>query len=462
MSPLSNPNPNPRVISNVSSWPQRPNQDQRRRNKFRRVAVVAAVVLFMVLDQLTLDVSVLFASKQGNSTPSPRAAAGSATSREKAGSETSGNSRRTVGIHSNDDAGGAVRSEEESAYSLALSRFWSRVNATTSDTNTKPRPYYPNLQSQYQAQNPATDLLPTTTLINSIRIPKAASSSLSVIARALAGCQPEGYPCCGYPGDPVGSCPLPDLYCSHVTGCTDHRPNYDGDEAVVTSLRDVVSRAVSAFFYAPPHTNVPRGEVHTWEKFVENVQSRTRRNVLTKMLNGAYAYDAFDEARHTVANAKWRLCRIAWFGMSEMPLVSSLMLYETTAFRWLVPNPVVFGLPPVKDGAKDDEVYEKSKDGEEDKNVGLRVNSDTEYKEFLTNAFAKNNGTSLVTEYNREDVEVYQFAKKLFCARLFSIPGLVEDIKRAGLGVEEMEACANVVGDGVTGDLEQLCPSKTA
>jgi len=131
--------------------------------------------------------------------------------------------------------------------------------------------YYPDLKTQYQSNSSAITKM--TGLLNIIRVPKAGSSALSVTARAIAGCQPDGYPCCKFPGDPKGSCPRTDLMCPLVTGCTGHSPNYQGDEAVITSLRNPVNRSVSAFFYAHPHTSVKPGEPHTWDKFIENIQS---------------------------------------------------------------------------------------------------------------------------------------------------------------------------------------------
>ena len=39
---------------------------------------------------------------------------------------------------------------------------------------------------------------------------------------------------------------------------------------------------------------------------------------------------------------------------------------------------------------------------------------------------------------------MFLFAKKLFCGRLFSIPRLVEEMKFANLGNDEIEQCANL------------------
>jgi hypothetical protein len=330
-----------------------------------------------------------------------------------------------------------LSSPEESAYSLAMKRFWVR---TKSDTEQN---FYLDLKSQYKATG-AGAITNQIRLLNSVRVPKAGSSALSVIARALAGCGPDGYPCCGFPGDPKGSCPREDLFCPLITGCVGHHPNYQGNETIITSLRDPVSRTTSAFFYYPPHTTVKIGEPHTWEKFVENVQSPRFRNVMTKMLSGRYAYESFEESKHTVEKAKLRLCLVSWFVLSEMPVASSLMLYETKEFQQLMPNPVAFGLP----------VLNSLNDAKE-KVSGLRINNSSEYKVFLATTFADNNGTAFVINHNQQDMEVFKFAEKLFCARLFSFPGLVYDMKSIGLGTEEIEKCVNIGLRGV----DQLCSS---
>lgn len=47
-----------------------------------------------------------------------------------------------------------------------------------------------------------------------IRVPKAASTAASAVARTLVGCSPPG-PCCVWGEVPVGSCPARGLDCSH-------------------------------------------------------------------------------------------------------------------------------------------------------------------------------------------------------------------------------------------------------
>jgi len=62
-------------------------------------------------------------------------------------------------------------------------------------------------------------------------------------------------------------------------------------------------------------------------------------------------------------------------------------------------------------------------------------------KEFLATSFAINDGTSFVMQHNQHDIEVFQFAKKLFCGRLFAKIGLFEEMKQVGLGLEEIDMC---------------------
>lgn len=328
----------------------------------------------------------------------------------------------------------ALVSMKGAAYNISVDRFWRRVKSITPEGGNILEFYYPDLLTQHQSNGGI--IMKNTRLLNSIRIPKSGSSALSAIARGLAGCHPDGYPCCKFPGNPAGSCPRKDLMCPLVTGCTDHYPNFNGNETIVTSLRNPVKRSVSAFFYAPPHTSVKKGQPHTWEKFIENIQNPKYRNVLTKMLNGAYAYSSFDGSKHTVPNAKSRLCSIAWFGLSEMPVASHMTLYETHDFRQLKPNPVTFG---VHVPAKDSKALEENTDG-------LRVNDNPEYKNFLSTLFGPNDGASLVADHNKEDIELFHFAKCLFCARLFSMAGLVDEMKHANLGINEIEECAILLG----------------
>eukprot|EP00984_Skeletonema_dohrnii_P014051 scaffold5869_cov75-Skeletonema_dohrnii-CCMP3373.AAC.2 len=89
---------------------------------------------------------------------------------------------------------------EEAAYSLSLDLFWRHIKAATPEGVSIENSYYPDLKAQHQSTKELR--LRSTRLLNSVRIPKSGSSALSVTARALSGCHPDGYPCCKFPGDP--------------------------------------------------------------------------------------------------------------------------------------------------------------------------------------------------------------------------------------------------------------------
>ena len=147
-------------------------------------------------------------------------------------------------------------------------------------------------------------------LMHTLRVPKSGSSYLSLVGRALAGCAPDGFPCCKFPGDPEGSCPRKGLMCSRVRACTNHYPMFSSSEQIpiVTQIRQPAKRLVSAFFYVPPHR--PKTGCHSWECFQRFIATKQFRNVLTRMLNGDYAYSPGGAAFGTAAveKAKRRLC----------------------------------------------------------------------------------------------------------------------------------------------------------
>jgi len=324
--------------------------------------------------------------------------------------------------------------EKKRAYGIAVNRLQNRIanKNITAYASLKDYPIKP--------MHPAE----SGRLLNSVRIPKAGSSTLSLIARALAACKPDGYPACGYPGSPKGSCPLKGLQCKQVTGQTDHHPDYSGDEPLITMLRHPEARLQSAFFYFPPHRPSPlRG--NDWEVFEQSfIQSPRYQNVMTKMLSGSYAYVAYNPEIHKVSSAKERLCQTAWFAMNESPLLSALSLYEAAAFQQLIPNPVVFGLPPVEDTMTTVAVPTTTTTaaaGTETETSGLRVNTNDQYEIFREVIYPENNGSSLVHLHNQDDFEVYEFAYNLFCERLEAAPGLLEAAAQAGIASREMEYC---------------------
>jgi hypothetical protein len=281
----------------------------------------------------------------------------------------------------------------------------------------------------------------TMQLLNLVRIPKAGSSALSVTARALAGCHPDGYPCCaGFPRNKA--CPAPNLLCKSVVGCTNHNPKYHVSYTmglqkgqrlpVITSLRHPVSRAVSSFFYEPPHR--PHNHCFSWPCFhVSFLQKQHWQNPSTKMLVGLKAYENVAPEKYSITAAKDRLCQTTFFGIAEWPIPSALLLYETHPFSKLQPNPVSFGLPANNKTQVDAAVeaakarvlaglnYSSAKIEASNNNntaAGLRQNEHEMYKTFKSGVFVENNGTDLVLKYHSHDWEVYQFAMNLFCARV--------------------------------------------
>lgn len=324
------------------------------------------------------------------------------------------------------------------AYRLAMERFRARFGSD--DVSEAPRNLTMLAEGMEDMNNPKS--------VNSIRVPKAGSSHLSVIARALAGCAPDGMPCCNYPGNPKGSCPTKGLLCPFVRGCVDHRPKYQGFETVpmITALRRPDERLVSAFFYYPPHC--PKNLTdHSFDTFAgdDYLANPQYRNVMVKMFSvkGDYAYHEYNASIHKLADAKYRLCQSAWFSVEEQPIPAQLLLYEPVT-KWthlsqILPNPVVFDLT-VEGTVKN-------------QTAGLRVDTDDEYTRFKETDFVMRNGPALVEEYNREDGQLYEFARGLFCARLRAAGDLIDVAMRRLIAIDQFRAC-----DDYPGEIADFCP----
>jgi len=369
-----------------------------------------------------------------------------------------------------------LKEQQQIAYEIALNRFQQRRRMrqeSTPTTNTSTTSVaFPNLLEQLTADHGRK---PDKKLINSVRIPKAGSSALSVTARALAGCPHEGYPCCQYPGNPRGSCPMPGLYCGQlVLGCTNHIPVYDAKSAgvpVITALREPSQRLLSAFFYSPPHRPVPAKD-HSWRVFDRYIRDPRFQNVMTKMLSKSrtFAYHHFNATLHTVPLATDRLCQMAWFGISEAPILSALLLYEAPDFQRLIPNPVAFGLPVASFAtngiavnssstvtiidttvvavvsSSDKLVSAAASKGSYDNktNDGLRRNTGSEYGHFCTHEFVRNNGTELVDSFNRQDLQLYEIAHRMVCARALRAQ-VWDAMELAEIGLTELAACRRIL-----------------
>jgi len=280
------------------------------------------------------------------------------------------------------------------AYRVTLARFHARRGAAGNETAAAA--HLSDLQ----------DLRPDSGFsLNILRIPKAGSSHMSMVARSLAGCTPVGFPCCY-----DEHCPRDDLLCPAVRNCVGHGATFpwaedresNNFEPSITVLRDPVSRISSAFFYRPPHR--PPGENFSFEFFREYVQMEVYRNVMTKMIkgrlfNGKMAYSKGTlkpTTKRHIATAKTRLCGFDWFGINEWGAASLLLLYQSAPFDRLLPSP---------------EVFEEGK-----RSYSMRVNSDSDYEIFKRD-FARNGGNEVVLRSNLHDVELYAHATGLFCAR---------------------------------------------
>jgi hypothetical protein len=187
--------------------------------------------------------------------------------------------------------------DRKAALKLAVkrARARSRIQSTALIDNLK------ILYPDYPLKNATAPDPSERRLINLIRIPKAGSSALSATARALVGCGPDGYACCDALESEkkiTPSCPLVDLSCPAVRGCTGHYPNYTYTttrrnvddhwyEPTITTLRHPSSRALSGFFYVAPHR--PSGGCRTWTCFEQGFVRHPRwRNHVTKCCRAAF------------------------------------------------------------------------------------------------------------------------------------------------------------------------------
>jgi len=176
--------------------------------------------------------------------------------------------------------------------------------------------------------------------IHLLRIPKASSTSMSVLARRMVGCEPPG-PCCLWPGFPPGSCPSKDLgRClagkRRVIGCINHNSNLESLKSNTTPtfsmMRHPYSRAFSGFFYPGPHHNKScTGDIETC--FVEYTKSPQWQNVAVKMLTGGYAYSPNitcvrkGHCEHSLDDALVNLSLVSFMGITELWELSLAVLH---------------------------------------------------------------------------------------------------------------------------------------
>lgn len=176
-----------------------------------------------------------------------------------------------------------------------------------------------------------------------IRVPKASSTALSIVARRMVGCTPPG-PCCKFPGEPAGTCPHPDLAnCikeKKVIGCIGHSVDmrsFTNEQIVsISVVREPTSRSLSAFFYPGMHHNsdcTKDPQRTRLECFKSYLLDRRFRNVVVKMFNGEFAYAKATTCRNTATchlsfeSAKEHLNKLNFVGVTEMWELSLLLLH---------------------------------------------------------------------------------------------------------------------------------------
>ena len=178
----------------------------------------------------------------------------------------------------------------------------------------------PSLKELAGPQRLVTDAQNRTTVshvIELMRIPKGASTHLSIAGRALAGCPHPGYPCCikKHEGE---YCPRENLYCALVKKCVGHGGLHEPDDPIptITQFRDPAERLLSGFFYPEGTHNKHHKDCSTWECFEKYLADpRLRDAPATKMLLGRYPYSPDRIKPGEVEHAKLNLCKLAWFGM---------------------------------------------------------------------------------------------------------------------------------------------------
>jgi hypothetical protein len=319
--------------------------------------------------------------------------------------------------------------------------------------------------------------------IHLMRIPKAASTSLSTLARSVVGCEPPG-PCCKWPGDPIGSCPNHRLFdCQierKVIGCTGHDPQYSSLQSSkipsITIIREPIARSVSAFFY-PNHHNMECFSASSSSLSSSSLYSSTAlssfpsslssssllsnlssssnasnsllhhcfqkyltdnrySNILVKMFTGSLPYSPLKpcqkkgECRHSLEVAVENLRFFQFIGITEMWELSLFLFYhifpqispsldEFTLFSGLVNDNSSFSSSSSSSNASASLSDPASLSSSSLLSEGSRVNKDSNYSEFKK--IAVNQYSKDLSLQNQYDVELYQICFQWFCKKLHEL-----------------------------------------
>ncbi|CAN0194624.1 unnamed protein product [Pylaiella littoralis] len=302
-------------------------------------------------------------------------------------------------------------------------------------------------QERFEARNgrPATSEEETWTLegLQLVRVPKAGSSEISLIARRLGGCTPRG-PCCNWPGDPPGSCPAKGLMCPAVVGCTGHHMGdkklaelKDANVFSMTSVRGVVDRMVSGFFYAAPHSPgcAHKEVVHYKGCFTTMTTSPAFQNVMAKMFTGQYAYEGattlcLDKQQGSEGGGECSVdleaaiqgaCNLNFVAMCEIWESSVLLLFET--LPWLGPTSDFFPIHAA-DSVVAEEPRLKVHENGDGAAVVQRQNTGARHEEGIKHITPELREAA--SHANSVDEALHEFLSAKFCDRLKEA-GLLEE-----------------------------------
>jgi hypothetical protein len=276
--------------------------------------------------------------------------------------------------------------------------------------------------------------------IHLVRIPKAGSSSFSVVARRIVGCEPPG-PCCRWPGDPVGSCPSKDLFdCQlqrKVIGCTGHNPEFNilksGMMSSVSMIRDPLARSISAFFYPNHHNMECQGDLnHCFQLYMKDNRFQ---NIAVKMLCGDNPYmnhptcRNISQCRHSLEMAIHNLKYFQFFGIMELWELSLLLFHFT--FPQLPPSVEEFSLYSPASFSNSSSPHHLQ---------GIRENTNANYSAFKETA--RELYAAELLQQNHLDIELYKLLKtkfhdQLIEKNLWDFP-IVQDYWKEKLGEQKL------------------------